>query len=535
MGLEEEDRLSAVGCDSCNSCAKLHKTGTAPVPQLAIIPRWPCNCSPNDHFLRRVAFPFKHPADATSSVVCQIPSVKHAPGFLPYIVAYSLYGTTQANIVAPVTRSLLTHQYTTMAGSNGYSFKDKPVFDLNPQRHGRRQLLLYICAALWLAISVYPVYLYWVDNSSLRPRPKTSRMVVTETIAVPALSDEAVPGHLPSRGYDPSRLTDATDGFKHFKQDSQCSLNSLELHAPFEPLCTSKDNLLEAMSGGGRIGHDAPYSPRGCDMRWFSSSEICQIMNKFEKVFIVGDSMMRNLAVAVHVFLRADLSDGARTTWKEDPEGIDCSCRGPFETIKCAYHSVVGSKILVEHAPESLYCDAEGFGGFEYNAMLEYPIKAFDIQGLTKWLAPKRPKRPYAFVFGHGLWNDLDKEKTFAWIDQLMDGIAEDAPYLVHGKGAFFPRLFLTPSAAGVRKPEVFVGRQGNIAIAKFEKAVAPFVRHRGLDHLGTYNMSIQATNPDGTHGGMNSNLIKAMMVFNWLNSLSVPESYEPGKSEEGH
>jgi hypothetical protein len=47
--------------------------------------------------------------------------------------------------------------------------------------------------------------------------------------------------------------------------------------------------MLHAMSSGGRIGYDAPYMPRGCDMRWFTSEEICEILGRFEKVVIVGD------------------------------------------------------------------------------------------------------------------------------------------------------------------------------------------------------------------------------------------------------
>lgn len=99
---------------------------------------------------------------------------------------------------------------------------------------------------------------------------------------------------------------------------------------------------------------------------------------------------------------------------------------------------------------------------------------------------------------GHGLWNDLDVEKTFSWIDQLQDTITNHMEYL-HEPGALFPRLFVSPSAAGVHKPEIFVARQGNIALSKFEHTVAPWAKLHGIDFLGTYNMTIQATNPDGT------------------------------------
>ena len=73
--------------------------------------------------------------------------------------------------------------------------------------------------------------------------------------------------------------------------------------------------MLTAMSSGGRIGHDAPYMPRGCDMRWFSAEEICEILGRFEKVIILGDSMMRHVIGSINVLIRKDLGYGAVTDW----------------------------------------------------------------------------------------------------------------------------------------------------------------------------------------------------------------------------
>lgn len=100
-------------------------------------------------------------------------------------------------------------------------------------------------------------------------------------------------------------------------------------------------------------------------MRWFSVAEMCSILSRFEKVFVLGDSMMRNLAVAFHVYLRGDLVHGGRTTWLQDPPGVDCTCRGPFEQSKCGFHSVVTSRVVYQEASESMLCPDGMFGGFE--------------------------------------------------------------------------------------------------------------------------------------------------------------------------
>lgn len=132
------------------------------------------------------------------------------------------------------------------------------------------------------------------------------------------------------------------------------------------------------------------------------------------------------------------------------------------------------------------------------DAWLQYPIKPEDMAKFVESLDDNKPRKPYAFVMGHGLWNDLEIDKTYAWIDQAIKGITDAAPYL-KAKNAFFPRLFLGPNAAGIRKPDIFIARQGNLALTKFEHALKPFCDDRGVDFLGTYNATIQTNNPDGT------------------------------------
>lgn len=53
-----------------------------------------------------------------------------------------------------------------------------------------------------------------------------------------------------------------------------------------------------------------------------------------------------------------------------------------------------------------------------------------------------------------------------------------------------------------------------------FEEAVGIEAAKRGLEHLGTWNMSIQARKYDGVHLDMRGNLVKAMMVLNWLDLI---------------
>ena len=124
----------------------------------------------------------------------------------------------------------------------------------------------------------------------------------------------------------PYRLPDTIDTFANYKycndSNPSCQISSLDLHAPFSPLCTDRASVLAAMSGGGRIGFEAPFMPRDCDMRWFATEEICDIFSRFEKVVVVGDSMMRHVVGALNVLLRRDLGYGAVTGWNFSEEEL---------------------------------------------------------------------------------------------------------------------------------------------------------------------------------------------------------------------
>ena len=55
-------------------------------------------------------------------------------------------------------------------------------------------------------------------------------------------------------------------------------------------------------------------------MRWFSTEEICEVFGRFEKVIVIGDSMMRHVVGAMNVLLRRDLGYGAVTNWNFSPK-----------------------------------------------------------------------------------------------------------------------------------------------------------------------------------------------------------------------
>lgn len=173
----------------------------------------------------------------------------------------------------------------------------------------------------------------------------------------PLLRDALKPGHVT---YAPNRVADVTDTFADYTRHENCTISSLELHDPFHPLCSTKQDLLNAASGGGRSGMNKPYIPRDCDMRWFTHAEICEVLSRFSGVTVAGDSMMRNLAIAMHVFLRKDLKTGSHQNWiPEGADGADCACSDPFEHWQCVPFGAYSTAAIRQHDPESLWCPGE--------------------------------------------------------------------------------------------------------------------------------------------------------------------------------
>lgn len=140
--------------------------------------------------------------------------------------------------------------------------------------------------------------------------------------------------------------------------------------------------------------------------------------------------------------------------------------------------------------------------------MLSYPIGNTSLDTFVAKLptSPPASGKPQAFIMGHGLWNNLEANLTIGWIDQVESAMRRASPFLFSdnrtGTGdveVLYPKLFITPSAASELKPDAFVPSQNNIMLQRLEHKVGPYVRGKGYDHLGLWNMSIQTTSPDGS------------------------------------
>jgi hypothetical protein len=185
----------------------------------------------------------------------------------------------------------------------------------------------------------------------------------------------------------------------------------------------------------------------------------------------------------------------------------------------CSIQGIYSTTSVLEHDPDSLAC-RQPFD-LVIELMLRFPLDPLEVERFKGLIEAKRPRKPYAFVFGHGLWNDLDLQATVNWLDGINKHALDKAPYL---QKSVWPRLIITPNAAGVKKPDQWILSQGDKALQIFEHSVQVEAAKRGIEHMGTWNMSIQTHKYDGVHMDLKGNLIKAMGVVNWLAGIDIEQ-----------
>ena len=274
--------------------------------------------------------------------------------------------------------------------------------------------------------------------------------------------------------------------------------------------------------------YDRFYIPSGCDMRWYSSAEISDVLGRFSHVFILGDSMMRHLTNALYILLRGDMAYGGITDWDvQEVPGTDiksrenCACEMQFAIHDCSNLVIKDYQWLVENSTsEEQVTHLENFE-MTYHVLNGYPLSDEDLFEITSAVRDPSnlPGKPYAFLLHHTLWNDVDTTATVSWLQQIQDHLIHYLPWLQDGSEPFH-QLFMTTNAGGLSKSLFHMATQSNAHLAQFERDIRPKVEELGIDFLGMFNMSVQSTQPDGTHASFGTNLLKAQMVLNWLDKL---------------
>ena len=146
-----------------------------------------------------------------------------------------------------------------------------------------------------------------------------------------------------------SSLLDQFEGHQH------CGIVLADLYMPpsaFKadsekpyPYCKNRATLLQAMSGGGRHGFDATFFPMGCHYRWYSTEEICIILDRFGAIIFVGDGVLQNIYAAFNMLLRENIAMGGLKQWvMTEPDRAACKCDSQIIRWECSKFIVQDSQ-----------------------------------------------------------------------------------------------------------------------------------------------------------------------------------------------
>ncbi|TVY90059.1 hypothetical protein LAWI1_G003106 [Lachnellula willkommii] len=305
------------------------------------------------------------------------------------------------------------------------------------------------------------------------------------------------------------------DALEHFTGSRDCGISQSDIYlAPFplnpgvSPFCKNRATLLEALSSGGRHGFDEPFVGKGCTYRWFSTPEICMILERFNALVFIGDSTAQTIYTALNIILREDLAIGGLQQWMmNDQDRAACKCDNQFVNGDCLGYAIKGIEEVKKNRKESPYfCERIPHA---YVPVDSTPASSM-AQNAFKDLTYGRPNpwQPSPVIISFS--PSLDITTTTRVLDEWAS--------LATGAERNIPLLFLGPQATRWSKE----GKDGNAALWKFQEEITEPAKRRHYDLLGLWNLTAQASSKDGKKYGEKVALVQAMMVINWLSKLGT-------------
>ncbi|KAL6717547.1 hypothetical protein ACLMJK_005462 [Lecanora helva] len=324
----------------------------------------------------------------------------------------------------------------------------------------------------------------------------------------------------------PFQDTANDDYFRGFEGNQECKIASKDLYAPpilpvkdaqkHTAFCRNRAILLEAMSEGGRHGFEHPYFPAGCHYRWYSTPEICMILERFDAIVFIGDDTLKHIYAAFNMLLRKNIATGGLDlVTLADSDRAICRCDNQFMRPECSSHLVTDSQAApaekgTARPPNPYYCDR--------TRHLFLPIANSpapeDLHAKFTSILARDPDgyKPIPVLHSLSLATSLSTSSATSSMDEWVS-LADDS-------GKNVPFLWIGPNAAGHLKPPSQIASEGNNAIWHYTRETIKEAKSRELDAIGMYNLTLQANSWDGSHYGLKVSLVQAMMVINWLSRV---------------
>ncbi|GAB1213386.1 hypothetical protein ATERTT37_002535 [Aspergillus terreus] len=204
-----------------------------------------------------------------------------------------------------------------------------------------------------------------------------------------------------------------------------------------------------------------------CFYRWYTPSEVCDILQKFDGVVFVGDESLADIYAGFNIILRQDLQTGSLRDWDMSPPQLEkCNCDAQFTKVSHDFITVTNSP-----APKGTQ--------EKFRQLLSQT---------------ETPQKPVAVIQSLSLSTSYSLTTAKNSMDEWL-GLAQSSSRIT-------PFLWVGPTAPGHQKPS---GDNVHASSWQYTLDVAA---------------AAQADSWDGMHYGEKVALMQAMMIINWLSAL---------------
>lgn len=259
----------------------------------------------------------------------------------------------------------------------------------------------------------------------------------------------------------------------------------------------------------------------------FTGREAQSIIRRYRSVMVLGDSLTRHVFNGLLILVNGDAAKGAlrgaHTFFKEpialtpgcEYEGLLTEKKQCFDEM--AWDNIYGKEVSprAEGCPAS-DCNVRGgcrpdlqkMTGFRRNGSLilwtwyEATCRTHALE-----IASRLTSRD-AIIVGEGIHDNFNMGKFKSYVSDKFINVVRKS------KARF---LVLGALASGPKKPTRYIGSQGTAAAKSFNAKLDQYAKEKKFETLHSLDMTLNASSFDGTHFGLDVNLMRASQVLEWL------------------
>ena len=282
------------------------------------------------------------------------------------------------------------------------------------------------------------------------------------------------------------------------------------------------------------------FQPATCGYEWLSSQQICDISNKYQHIYLLGDSLLRHVTQGMMMLLTDDWKTGGLSKYRNVTGSTACHCDGQFSDLaECRTYvsrdsSHCGSQLNDLPECKMFYSFVGRTFSFEFSSPAAYGICSanhsfallysnLELPDLCS-VAKKDDTRPQLIILGAGLHYQCHSEHTLKrFVQVFYNRLKEQRSKCPH---KIYVHIIWTSLTYQSRILDHKYPHQSNESAIAFNldmnHKVRLLLRREVLMILDFMSLTTFAGTSDGIHSLSEVNLLKAQYIFNAMRILTM-------------